>query len=363
MIECPTCHVSAATKDGKHFGVHFANLTDIRPCPFSLKPIPYELRPEILPAPEPRETITMTTPVTSPLPTNVSCATYTPTVYQTKDGTSYLKSSGVSIVSKPNFFPESMRRFIEGFGDTFDADEYVGDFYVHTSAKHSELTIDDGASLVKFAGQLCYLSFGNGRSKNSDAKKYLDNIKMCGHGSVLEHANYTLLVWGIDRSCTHEIVRHRAGFGFSQVSQRYVSGKTLRFVERPEFQADAVMHEHFEQYIDLAKKKYDTYAALLKSSGIGEGLSPTEARKACNQAARACLPNETEAPILITSNVRGWRHFIEQRGSTHADRPIRGLAMQVYRVLREVTPILFDDYVVETDAHGHEFLTTPHHKV
>ena len=53
-------------------------------------------------------------------------------------------------------------------------------------------------------------------------REYLDNIKKQGHGSVLEHANYSLLLEGVSRSLTHELVRHRAGFAYSQLSQRYV---------------------------------------------------------------------------------------------------------------------------------------------
>jgi len=83
----------------------------------------------------------------------------------------------------------------------------------------------DGAQLAKFAGQLCYLSFGAQRTRNSEAAKYLEHIKASGHGSVFEHVNYSLLLWGVSRAFTHELVRHRAGFGFSQVSQRYIAGR------------------------------------------------------------------------------------------------------------------------------------------
>ena len=64
-------------------------------------------------------------------------------------------------------------------------------------------------------------------------RDYLDNIKKQGHGSVLEHANYSLLVEGVSRSLTHELVRHRAGFAYSQLSQRYVDEKDASFVVPP----------------------------------------------------------------------------------------------------------------------------------
>ena len=78
----------------------------------------------------------------------------------------------------------------------------------------------DGERLAEFAGRLCYMSQKN--PANRATRDYLENIKKQGHGSVLEHANYSLLLEGVSRSLTHELVRHRAGFAYSQLSQRYV---------------------------------------------------------------------------------------------------------------------------------------------
>ena len=74
--------------------------------------------------------------------------------------------------------------------------------------------------LAEYAGRLCYMSQHN--PINRTTAEYLEYIKKQGHGSVLEHAVYVLLIEGISRSCSHELVRHRAGFGYSQISQRYV---------------------------------------------------------------------------------------------------------------------------------------------
>lgn len=272
-----------------------------------------------------------------------------PDIYWTSSGTPYLRDAGAAPISIPSFYPAAVAPFIESFGgDTFEAAAYVDDFYVEN--RIDEFKLSDADAVAKFAGQLCYLSFGEGRTKNDEAKKYMDNIKAQYHGSVFEHANMTFLFWGIDRSVTHELVRHRAGFGYSQVSQRYVSGKTLRFVSRPEHRDSDKLQARFERWIDLAREEYDERAELLKQVINTENLSKTEARKAVNQAARACLPNETEAPIVVTANVRAWRHFLEMRASKHADRPIRGLAMKTYRSLARIAPLLFDDYV-ESDDH------------
>lgn len=162
--------------------------------------------------------------------------------------------------------------------------------------------------------------------------------------SVLEHANYSFLIWGIDRACSHELVRHRSGMAYSQLSQRYVSGKLLRFVERPEYQQDERLHAMFEEWIDRAAGEYDLRANDLKRVINTKGMTPTEARKAVNQAARNCLPNETETAMVVTGNARAWRHVIEMRASKHADKPIRELAGGIASILLSAAPNLFDDY-------------------
>src|SRR5688572_5575663 len=66
----------------------------------------------------------------------------------------------------------------------------------------------DGERLAEYAGRLCYMSQRN--PANRSTREYLENIKKQQHGSVLEHANYSLLIEGVSRSLTHELVRHRA---------------------------------------------------------------------------------------------------------------------------------------------------------
>ena len=88
-----------------------------------------------------------------------------------------------------------------------------------------------GERLAEFAGRLCYMSQRNPADRST--REYLENIKKQGHGSVLEHANYSLLLEGVSRSLTHELVRHRAGFAYSQVSPRYVDERDAQFVMPP----------------------------------------------------------------------------------------------------------------------------------
>jgi len=299
---------------------------------------------------------------------------FVPDVHRTAAGTPYLKEPGVAIVAMPRFLPMEATHFVSSFGDTFDAEDYEDDWFEEGSRDDrlpwdapAPMKLDDGAALCKFAGQTCYLSFGPKRTRNSqeEAKRYFDNIKSSGHGSVLEHAYYAMVVWGVDRAFSHELVRHRAGWAYSQLSQRYVDGKTLRFVERPEYQDDPDLHRHFEHWIDESTMEYNDRAELLtkKMRSELEKLPVTERRKKVNQSARNGLPNETETAVVLTGNVRAWRHVLEMRGSPSADVPISLFTLRAFEILRAVSPVLFDDYERSGTPGGRESLSTPNRKV
>src|SRR4051812_24284240 len=112
----------------------------------------------------------------------------------------------------------------------------------------------DGERLAEFAGRLCYMSQHN--PANRSTREYLENIKKQGHGSVLEHANYSLLLEGVSRSLTHELVRHRAGFSFSQLSQRYVDESDAHFVVPPAIAGDAALEGAWRAQIEGAQAAY-----------------------------------------------------------------------------------------------------------
>jgi flavin-dependent thymidylate synthase len=87
-----------------------------------------------------------------------------------------------------------------------------------------------GEDLAEVAGRLCYMSFKNPRPGGN--KAYIKHLLEVGHGSVLEHAVYSLILAGVSRSFTHELVRHRH-LSFSQLSQRYVDESDVAFVAPP----------------------------------------------------------------------------------------------------------------------------------
>ena len=106
----------------------------------------------------------------------------------------------------------------------------------------------DGERLAEFAGRLCYMSQKNPAKRNT--RDYLENIKKQGHGSVLEHASYSVLLEGVSRSLTHELVRHRAGFAYSQLSQRYVDESDAHFVVPPAIIGDDALEDAWRGQIE-----------------------------------------------------------------------------------------------------------------
>lgn len=279
-------------------------------------------------------------------------------VYRSDAGTLYLQQPGAAMLAKPAVNLAAMRHFLAGFDPSLQFAEYLDD----------PVALPEGARLVKAAAQLCYASFGPKRSTNAQADRYFDNIRASGHGSVLEHANYSFLCYGVSRSLTHELIRHRAGFGFSQISQRYVSGKVLRFVERPEYADQSDLHARFLARIDAAAAEYESLAArLLEAQSAGDphltAEARTDLRKKVQQCARSVLPNETEAPLVVTANARAWRHFIEMRANPHAEIEIRALAFRIFLCLREAEPLLFSDYSVQAHDDGTHSVFAEYQKV
>lgn len=284
---------------------------------------------------------------------------WTPKVHRTERGTSYFQLPGVSLLAQPEVNRGALNHFLTTFDESHGFDDYC-------LWKDYPL-LDDATTLCKAAGQLCYLSLGPKRTKNVDAAKYFNNIFSSGHGSIAEHANFSFLFFGTSRSLSHELVRHRHA-SYSQVSQRYVDGSLLRFVERPEYVQDNVLHQAFLQRIDRYAADYQAIAEwLLDGQQAGSELlsaeRKTDARKKVNQAARSLLPNETEAPIIVTANVRAWRHFLEMRASQYAEVEIRALAIRVYLILVSVAPILFQDYRIVTLPDGTYAVETDYRKV
>jgi thymidylate synthase (FAD) len=240
----------------------------------------------------------------------------------------------VYVLSRPSIDAIEIKRFIDDIDMSWKSD----------ARSAAEL-------LCEMAGRVCYMSFAKPRPGGVSA--YFKHIKESGHGSVFEHASWTFLITGISRSLTHELVRHRAGFAFSQLSQRYVDESNTEFIEPDIIASDHEMHTVWSEAMQQVRNAYIRLCELLEKKlqqphfsyrWLPPQASATDRRKIARQAARSVLPNATETKIVVTANARAWRHFIEQRGNRHADYEIRKLANLIFDILSEDAPHLFSDY-------------------
>jgi thymidylate synthase (FAD) len=218
----------------------------------------------------------------------------------------------------------------------------------------------DGERLAEFAGRICYMSQRNPAQRAT--AEYLENIKKQGHGSVLEHAVYVLLLEGISRSCSHELVRHRAGFGYSQLSQRYVDESHAAFVVPPALLGDPTLETAWERQVTEAQAAYvqAVEALMTRYSWVDDKV---HRRKMAREAARSVLPNATETKIVVSANVRAWRTMLELRCGEGAELEIRRLAVAALRVLQGEAPAFFSDFEIYAAPDRQEAARVSYHKV
>jgi thymidylate synthase (FAD) len=195
-----------------------------------------------------------------------------------------------------------------------------------------------------------------------DTREYLENIKKQGHGSVLEHANYSLLLEGVSRSLTHELVRHRAGFAYSQLSQRYVDESTANFVMPPAIMGDDALEKAWAEQVEAAQA---AYVGLVESLMTRYAWVPDKVhrRKMAREAARGVLPNSTETKIVVTANARAWRTMLELRSSEGAEFEIRRCAVAMLRILSVEAPAFFSDFEIYQAGDRAEAARIVYHKV
>jgi thymidylate synthase (FAD) len=218
----------------------------------------------------------------------------------------------------------------------------------------------DGERLAEFAGRLCYMSQHNPAGRST--AEYLSNILKQGHGSVFEHSSYAMLIEGISRSCSHELVRHRAGWGYSQLSQRYVDESQAAFVMPHAIQGEAALEEAWTRQVEAAQAAY--VAAVEQLMARYEWVeSKVHRRKLAREAARSVLPNATEVKIVASANVRAWRTMLELRLGEGAELEIRRMAVACLRILQQEAAALFADFEIYPAADGSEAGRVGFHKV
>jgi len=253
-----------------------------------------------------------------------------------------IREPRVYLVGRQTVDDAAIERFLQDYGLSWQTDTEVG-----------------AERLVEAGGRVCYLSFGKGRKSNAE---YIANLIGQKHGSVLEHAVWNFIIAGVSRSFSHELVRHRAGFGYSQLSQRYVDESDASFVEPDVIAEDEELHRIWLRAIESSRQAYLELVERLMEK-LREVPDRTQRREMARQAARSVLPNATETIIFVTANARALRHFIELRGSEWAEAEIRKVALQVLRIMQREAPNIFGDYRIVRLPDGTEVARTDHIKV
>ena len=201
------------------------------------------------------------------------------------------------------------------------------------------ITPIDGPAILKHlekVGRVCYKS--EDRTTDDSAEAFVAGIVRRGHEAVIEHFSITVK-FTTDRGISHEIVRHRIA-SYAQESTRYCNYAKDKFsseisVIRPvDIVPGTKEYEDWKKAMEAAEQYY---FALIE-----DGCKA--------QTARSVLPTCTKTEIMVTMNMREWRHFLRLRTDLAAHPDIRVLALDLLNQFRKQIPVLFDDIAVEQNA-------------
>lgn len=182
-------------------------------------------------------------------------------------------------------------------------------------------------------GRVCYKSESN--ITEDSASPFISRIIKSGHESVIEHEKISVKII-CDRGVSHEIVRHRIA-SYSQESTRYCNyikdkfGNELTFI-KPVFWAEN--SPQYKIWFTSMENIENTYMQL-----INLGTPPEQAR--------SVLPNSLKTEIIVTMNLREWRHFFKLRTSKRAHPQMREISIPLLQELKVLLPCIFDDITIE----------------
>ncbi|MGC8943271.1 MAG: FAD-dependent thymidylate synthase [Caldisericia bacterium] len=188
----------------------------------------------------------------------------------------------------------------------------------------------DPEKVIEKAGRISHQSFD--KETPDSHIKFIRMLIKLGHISVLEHAVASFKISGVSRSLTHQLVRHRIA-SYTQKSQRYVDESTFDYVIPDTIKKNEVALNLYKDFMNSCKETYKK----LKELGIPK------------EDARFILPNATKTEIVLTANLREFRHMISLRGSKEAQWEIRRLFIEILKILKEKAPTVFEDFIIEND--------------
>lgn len=187
---------------------------------------------------------------------------------------------------------------------------------------------------IEMVARICYKSEGKITEDGESAKKLVKHLIKFGHEAMLEHVSITVK-FIVDRGVSHEIVRHRLA-SYAQESTRYC---------KYDNEITVIDLEPSFEYTTVPYSKKDTiiaewYNALLYSQMYYKTLINNGASA---QTARSVLPNSIKTELVMTANLREWRHFLKLRTDESAHPQIREVAIPLLSEFKEKLPIIFDD--------------------
>lgn len=210
----------------------------------------------------------------------------------------------------------------------------------------------DAEMLVEVGGKVCYRSWEPGLNPNvtrvrTDREDYLENILKSGHGSVLEHAQFTFTLRHVSRVLTHELARHRAGTAISQESMRYVRLDDLSMWMPEWMSAHPVVKEQLEDYLRAAEELQRKMAEYFGLDDVG---TPFHEKKAKTSFMRRFAPGGVATDMVWSANIRALRHIIELRTDPSAEEEIRLVFGKVAEIMKAECPALFADFALSADG-------------
>ena len=190
----------------------------------------------------------------------------------------------------------------------------------------------DGLFILKHIeeiGRVCYKS--EHRITKDSCFAFAKNIIARGHEAVFEHESFSVRFL-CDRGISHELVRHRLA-SFCQESTRYCN------YAKDDFQNEITVIEPC--FLSRGSGAYNRwYIACMRAETtyfdlLDYGCAPQEAR--------AVLPTCLKTEVVMTANIREWRHFLKLRTAWAAHPQMRELTIPLLKALCDRIPVLFDD--------------------
>lgn len=197
----------------------------------------------------------------------------------------------------------------------------------------SEVNGMEALRQIEKVGRVCYKSEGS--ISEGSAARFVGVLIKNGHEAMIEHYSITVKVI-CDRGVTHEIVRHRMA-AYAQESTRYCNYSKEKFSNQITFIEPCFWDVNTED----GKKKYEIWQSVMEFTEkkymelIESGATPQEAR--------SILPNSLKTELVMTMNLREWRHFFKLRCASEAHPQMREIALMLLKKFKELIPAVFDD--------------------